>query len=180
MNTIDMRRKTLLGLISLSIFLVFAVCSPALSAAEKKNLAGLAFMHGNWSCSDSGTDVEEYWSAAKADSMTGYCRFISDGKTTTYELLSIVYKSGLDKSGELILRIRHFDGELKPWPDEKESGDLKLIELAKNRAVFDNQNTDKRVKITYQRSSDRVLTAQVLILENGKEQSFSFDYQLKP
>jgi Domain of unknown function (DUF6265) len=141
---------------------------------SQKSLKELSFMRGTWSGkSESGAYVEESWSGPQDDSMVGHCRFIKNGKTTFLELLEIV-----NTSAGVVLRMRHFDGDFKPWDEKDEAGDCLFVSTTANEAVFDNNKKEHRVKATYRKTGAKSLYAAVEDSRDGKTSTYPFKYNL--
>lgn len=172
--------KVLIGILSLvSTFGMFiATASGANTVSETqaadKSIKQLTFIHGRWTGqSKSGAFVEEYWSAPEGDSMVGYCRFIKDGKTSFYELLAIV-----KHAEDIVLRMKHLDGEFVAWSDKEEAGDCKLVSSTATEAVFDNGNAQHRVKVTYRKTDANTMHVDVEDTAEGKTTLHPFEYKL--
>lgn len=121
-----------------------------------------------------GSIEEEYWSAPEADSLVGHCRFIKDGKTSFYELLSIV---NLPKSGGIVLQMKHCDGAFVAWDDKDEAGNCKLTKLSPGEAFFDNNNPHHRVTVSYKCKAANSLSVVVKDTQGGKTSTFPFEYK---
>ena len=144
------------------------------STVADKSIKQLAFMQGRWTGnSKTATWVEEYWSAAEGDGMVGYCRFQNDGKTSFYELLAVV-----KLAEDIVLRMKHLNGDFVAWSDKEEAGDCKLVSSSANEAVFDNGSSQHRVKVTYRRKGASTLFVLVEDTENGETKSHPFEYKL--
>lgn len=103
------------------------------TADEKLDLDAAAFLAGAWRGEVNGDLVEEHWSAPAGGNITGMFRWIgADGGVRVVELLTI----SREKSGDIVLRLRHFDGALMPWKSEAEPVALTLAEAGAGRAVF--------------------------------------------
>ncbi len=139
-----------------------------------RSLRDLSFLKGTW-CgkSASGSYVEEFWSGPQGDSIIGHCRFIKDGKTTFYELLTIV-----STPGGISLRMRHFDKAFKGWDEKDEAGDCVLINSSANEAVFDNNMSQHKVRVTYRRAGPKSLNVSIEDTRDGKTSSYPFEYHL--
>ncbi|MCA9800824.1 MAG: hypothetical protein KC777_02500 [Cyanobacteria bacterium HKST-UBA02] len=136
----------------------------------RASIADLNFLSGCWRTD--GNKIEEYWSKSLGKSMTGYCRFVKEGKTTFYELLTIT-----EEDRKPVLRMRHFNAKLEGWSDDRECGDCHLIELGDGLAVFANNNPAHQVKISYRRVRNR-LRVEVEIKKEGSPRVDAFDYVL--
>ncbi|AXG70525.1 Tol-Pal system beta propeller repeat protein TolB [Kordia sp. SMS9] len=108
----------------------------ALVAELEKTLAptleNIRWIAGNWKGEAFGGITEENWSEPSGGSMMATFKLIVDGKVNFYEIETI---SEVNKS--LLLRLKHFDGELKGWEIKDETVDFPLIKVTKNKAIFE-------------------------------------------
>jgi catechol 2,3-dioxygenase-like lactoylglutathione lyase family enzyme len=138
-------------------------------------IADLAWLSGQWRL-ERGTDdasetLEETWSPATGDAMTGMFRWMRGDNVWLYELMSI------EQTGdELTFHLRHFGRGLRVWDSEFE----KLTPFAyplktanTNRLVFENPDRDQPRTIVYTRDSD-TLTVE-LLGPDGTGMSFTFN-----
>ncbi|MDA7980732.1 MAG: DUF6265 family protein [Pirellulales bacterium] len=88
-------------------------CAAQTNAAVEEPLAGLAWMTGDWHGESGPVSYEETWTSPADGNMTGMFRMLNGGKFSLSEHLSI----GAEK-GEIVLRLIHFDRELKPHETE--------------------------------------------------------------
>jgi hypothetical protein len=97
------------------------------------DLKSLGFLKGTWTGKVGNDWVEETWSAPHGDGIIGMFRWQVGGTTTTmWELLSIK-----DEGGVPVLRLRHFDQKLNPWPSEAgEVERMPAAEVTSNRVRF--------------------------------------------
>lgn len=140
-------------------------------AAKSAKLEQVAFLKGTWRGTENGESTEEIWGSVLGDSIVGHCQSVSGNKTTLYELMAI-----LKEGNSLVMRIKHFKGAFVPWKEEAESGDLKLIKVAKDEATFQN-NKPERVTVEYKRAGEQ-LDAVVTVLNGEKTNRFPFRYKL--
>jgi hypothetical protein len=85
-------------------------------------IADMAWLAGRWTGKALGGDSEEIWSDPSAGSMMGMYRFVRDGKTVFYELLTIV-----EENGSLMLRLKHFNPNLTGWEEKLKTIDFPLV-----------------------------------------------------
>ncbi len=141
--------------------------------AEFFSTRSVKFMEGEWISHDKEKDeiAQEIWSSAQGDSMAGVCRHIHGEDTTLLELMTLK-----EKNGGLYLQIKHFDGNLKPWSDDKESGECKMVsgDYGK-KAVFESVHK-KELRITYEFDGLK-LHATVEVIKKGETKKFKFEYQ---
>lgn len=176
-NCLSVEKTRLMPVLILCLLvplLMSSFLNPVMAETERHRLADLSFMEGDWlGVTESGARVNEYWSKASGDSMVGYCKFESKGKTSFLELLSIV-----EGPKGIVMRMRHFDGEMKPWEERDEAGDCQLVELNGKKAIFDNGNKDFNVRLVYERTGEEELEATVVETKAGKKTIFPFKYHL--
>ena len=169
------------------IALVLAI-SPALQAQHstggnegtvEARLAQLDFFAGSCRGELGSAVIEEQWSAAEGDNMTGMFRLVKDGEGVFYEFMTI------EQAGETpVLRIRHFSQGLAAWEEKEGVDPYPLVELESSRAVF--RNADSGTRLIYEcPERDRLR----IILEKQKDgkptsQEFRFrrmeDVRLNP
>jgi hypothetical protein len=107
--------------------------SPAVPPAPDP-LSKLAFLTGTWRGTVGQDHVEEIWSAPSGDSIVGTFRWVSAGKTTLYELLSIKAEGE-----DAVLRLRHFNAKFEPWKGECDGvAALKAIAIEPTKVIFEN------------------------------------------
>ncbi|HEY9773395.1 MAG TPA: DUF6265 family protein [Planktothrix sp.] len=151
-----------------------AESAPAAQGATH-TLKELSFLRGSWfGQGKDGAYIEEHWSAPVGDSILGSCRFIQNGRTSFYELLSIV----IQPEG-IVLRMRHFNDALVGWTEKSEAGDCPLVVCTKDEVIFDNNNKEHDVKVTYRRTGPKSLTATVDVTRDEKTTTYSFQYSLQ-
>ncbi len=78
-----------------------------------------------------GGNNDEVWSSAESGSMMGMYRHHKDGKIVFYELMIIT-----EEKGSLLLRIKHFDAQLKGWESREESKEFPLVAVEKDAVYF--------------------------------------------
>lgn len=127
------------------IVLGFLCASPA-AAQETRMLATgeasppatidqLSWLVGTWRGEGFGSEATEVYSASEAGQIAGH--FVQHDKTggvKFYELMQIV-----PRGGSLVYRLRHFNGDLTGWEDDKQGKavEFPLVALAPNHAYFE-------------------------------------------
>lgn len=143
----------------------------ALSVAgnpESGRPAGLdqvAFLAGAWAGPMGADHVEEHWTAPRGTSVLGMFRWVrADGAPIVFEILTIT-KEGDD----VLLRLRHLDAKLQPWPSEVTPVTLRLAEASDRRAVFRAIEDEKKLTaVTYECPTPDEL--RILVeFQNGRE-----------
>ena len=136
-------------------------------AAEIESLAWLA---GYWRGEGSIGVGEEIWAPPSSGTMVGAFKAVRDGEPSFYELLEIS-----EEEGSLILKIKHFDPELKGWEERDGFVAFPLVKLAPQEAYFSG--------LTYRRVDDRLYAYVATTGKDGRvgELEFVFDrYEPEP
>jgi hypothetical protein len=134
----------------------------------------LAFLQGTWTGkTEKGAYVEEYWSRPAGDTMIGHCRFIADGKTTFYELLAIVWEPD-----RVVLKMRHFDKDFLGWDESAEAGDCVLVSCTSSEVLFENSNSQHKVRVSYRKLDRRDEAIQTIVEDtrDGQTRRYPFEY----
>jgi len=127
-------------------------------------LESLDWIVGNWQGKALGGITEEQWSSPSAGSMMGMFKLISDGEVSFYELMVI---SEVEES--LILRIKHFDRQMRGWEEKDKSVEFPLVDIKENRVYFDG--------LTFEKINEDQINVYVLLEEEGSEPvEVSFPY----
>lgn len=84
----------------------------------------MAWLAGHWRGSALGGTVEEIWSPAKGGGMLGMYRLLRGDKPIFYEILTI-----FEEKGSLLLRLKHFQPDLKGWEEKEETVDFPLVAI---------------------------------------------------
>jgi hypothetical protein len=168
-----MKRLCILTLLALAAALSAA---PAMGQGRAPlraaTLQDVAFIAGRWGGEMDGGKTQEWWSAAEGDGMLGMFRYVKDGRSVFYELMSI------DQTTDgPVLRLRHFGPGLVAWEEKDGATSWPLVELAVGRAVF--EVPDGRKRLTYHRASDRTMTITLEELEGGAWKSQPFTFRLE-
>ena len=135
--------------------------------SPKANLDQMAWLTGFWRGEISeGVISEELWAPPEGDSMMGSFRSIKNGKVAFYEICQI------RQEGEtLILRIKHFHGNLKGWEEKDKTVDFPLVKMEDSAAYFDGW--------TIKRLSKNEIVMFVNIDSGGANQEMEFKYKRK-
>lgn len=108
-----------------------AIVAEPETALEPK-LENIRWIAGNWKGEAFGGITEENWSEPSGDSMMATFKLIVKGKVNFYEIETIS-----EVNNSLILRLKHFNNELKGWETKDETVDFSLIRVTKNKAIFE-------------------------------------------
>ena len=123
----------------------------------------VSWIAGHWRGEAMGGVTEEIWSPPLGNAMMGSFRLIKFNKVSFYELEAIS-----EENESLILRLKHFHGNMKGWEEKDVTVDFPLVKLEKNMAYFDG--------MTFEKVSKTELNVYVLVgnEENTKEMMFTY------
>ena len=154
--------------LSSSLFATLVLSATLSTAAEpeKRSLADLSFMVGSWRQITDKAEVEEHWLPAKGDVMLGLGRTVrSSGKPAAFEFLRIApSKAGLSYFAS---------------PQGRSATEFPLIELAKDKVVFENPGHDFPQRISYWLEGGK-LKARVEGTVKGQKQSEEWTWEKTP
>jgi hypothetical protein len=116
-------------------------------APAQRPIAALAFLQGAWRGDMGGHPVEEVWAEPLGGHILGMFRWMDPHHNPGMLELLIIAEEG----DSVMLRLRHFDGRLRPWESEAAAPmTLKLAETSPNKAVFRAVETEKNIAaVTY-------------------------------
>lgn len=98
-------------------------------------LAAVEWLAGRWVGNALGGESEEVWSAPAGGAMMGMYRLVKDGKPVFYELLTLV-----EQHGTLLLRLKHFHGDLKGWEEKDDTVDFPLVKVEDGAVHFEGMS----------------------------------------
>ncbi len=129
----------------------------ALVAEPEKELSptleNIRWIAGNWKGEAFGGITEENWSEPSGGSMMATFKLIADGKVSFYEIETIS-----EVNNSLLLRLKHFNKDLKGWETKDETVDFPLIKVTKNKAIFEGmtfESVDENNMTVYVAISDK-------------------------
>jgi hypothetical protein len=134
------------------------------SASQPAQLENVKWLAGHWRGEAFGGITEEIWSPPLGGSMMCVFRSIKDNKVSFYELCTIV-----EENNTLLLRIKHFQPDLKGWEDKDVTVDFPLVKVTDNRLYFDD--------FTIEKVSPNEINMYVVIQNAGKESEVKFNYK---
>jgi hypothetical protein len=134
------------------------------SASPPATLKEVEWMAGHWRGEAFGGITEEIWSPPLGGSMMCSFKLVKDGKVSFYEIVAL-----MEEAGSLIIRLKHFHGDLKGWEERDKTIDFPLVKLEGNRAYFDG--------MTFERVSGDELNVFVMIGKPGEEKEVLFNYK---
>lgn len=130
-------------------------------AASLKDIEWIA---GHWQGEAFGGITEEIWSPPLGNSMMCAFKLVVDGKIKFYEITTIT-----EENGSLMLRLKHFNANLKGWEEKDVTQDFKLVKVSEDKVYFN--------AFTFQRVSKNEINMYVLIEDNGKKNEIKFNYK---
>ena len=100
--------------------------------------------------------------------MMGSFKLVQGGKVKFYEIITI---SEVEET--LIMRLKHFDPQLKGWEEKDETVDFKLVKLSPDKVFFDG--------LTFERISENEMNVYVRFESDGQHSEGKFNYhRVKP
>lgn len=128
-------------------------------------MADVAWLEGYWTGEGLGGTCEEMWSPPLGGAMLGTFRLMKDGKLEFSEFFMLV-----EVEDSLVLKLKHFDAELKGWEEKDRSIEFQFIKSSGTTAWFNG--------LTYQLADDGVLHVYVAISsKDGSVREGEFRYQ---
>ncbi len=115
----------------------------------------LSWLTGSWVGSGLGGECEELWGTPRAGAMLGAFRMFKDGKTVFSEHIVVV-----EEAGTIVLKLKHFDPELKGWEEKDKCVEFPLIVTKEREARFDG--------ITYRLVSENEMHVFVAMAEKDQ------------
>jgi hypothetical protein len=141
---------------------------PMDGTSPQANLSDVDWIQGHWKGEALGGQVEEIWSPPLGESMMGSFKLVQNGKVKFYEIMTI---SETEKT--LILRIKHFDAQLKGWEEKDETVDFKLVKVTPDKIYFDG--------LTFERITKNEINVFVRFDNDGSHSEGKFNYhRVKP
>lgn len=132
--------------------------------SPKSNLKSVEWLAGHWQGEAFGGITEELWTPPLGNSMMGSFKLMVDEQVSFYEIMTIS-----EEEGSLILRLKHFHGDLKGWEEKDETHDFKLVKVTPNKVYFEG--------FTLEKISKDEINIYVVIDDAGKQQEMKFPYQ---
>lgn len=152
----------LFAFISLPVF-----AQNTLSLGNKKlakaKLSDVSWIAGHWRGEAFGGMTEEVWTPPLGDSMMCTFKLVKDNKVQFYEICQI-----REENESLILRLKHFHGDLKGWEEKNDRVEFPLVKVEEKAAYFDG--------FTMKKISDNQIVMYVMIGDEGQEKEYEFKY----
>jgi hypothetical protein len=124
----------------------------------KASVNDLAFMSGTWVLKHEWGDMEEFWGPPMGNSMISSYRCVKDGKVVFYEFVVIEQGENVP-----VMKLRHFNPGSIGWEDKNSPLEYSLVELGKDKAVFEAK--DKSLRLIYRLVSKNL---EVILEEKNK------------
>lgn len=131
--------------------------------SPKASLTEVAWIAGSWEGEAFGGQVQEVWTPPLGDSMMCAFKLVVEGKVQFYELCQI-----REENGSLVLRLKHFNGDLKSWEEKNDTVDFKLVKIEEQTVYFEG--------FTIEKASANRLNMYVMLGEDGKKSEMTFNY----
>src|SRR5579863_2979427 len=132
--------------------LIFCLMTPGFAAVDGPagKVSDLFWMAGHWEGTprDDGTFLEENWAQPKAGTVASLVRSTKGDATSTMELIVIE-----DVEGSLALHLQQWGPGYRPRPEGPVA--MKLIEIGKNKVVFEAVGESALRKLGYRREGKK-------------------------
>lgn len=136
----------------------------SLMPSPKANLEILKSVAGLWEGQAFGGVTQECWSPPLAGSMMCTFKLVVGGEIKFYEICTIA-----EVDSSLVIRLKHFDKNLKGWEDKNGSIEFKLVKVTPKKIYFDG--------FTFEMISKNEMNIYVIIEDKGKESEVKFNYK---
>lgn len=137
---------------------------PASVASPPAKISDVEWIQGHWRGEAFGGITEEVWTPPLGGSMMCAFKLVVEGKVSFYELVALA-----EEGNSLIIRLKHFHGNLKGWEEKDKTIDFRLVKVSDNRAYFDG--------MTFERVGSDALNVYVMIGKPGEEKEVLFKYE---
>ncbi len=134
--------------------------------SPKATILEVAWIAGHWIGEAMGGQIEEVWTPSLGKAMMGSFKLVADGKVVFYEIETIT-----EENESVILRLKHFNADLKGWEEKEETEDFKLVKITDDAVYFD--------QLTFKKVDDNHLNIYVVIGNEGKQDEVLFEYKRK-
>jgi hypothetical protein len=157
---------TIILLIPSLIFAQNTISREGNQSSPKAQISDVSWIAGHWQGEAMGGISEEIWSQPAGNSMMGVFRLVKLNKVSFYEIETIT-----EENESLILRLKHFHGDLRGWEEKDETVDFPLVKLEKNKVYFDG--------MTFEKVNKSTMNVYVLVGKEGDERKeMKFEYRL--
>ncbi|MBN1301435.1 MAG: hypothetical protein JW995_09495 [Melioribacteraceae bacterium] len=128
------------------------------------SIEDVSWIAGHWKGEALGGIVEEVWTPPVGGSMMCAFKLVVDDTVKFYELV-VIYEEG----NSLILKLKHFHGDLKGWEEKDETLDFSLVKLEGMKAYFDG--------FTFELVNRNEMNIYVLFGSEGQYKEMKFSYK---
>lgn len=132
--------------------------------SQNAKLKDVAWIAGHWKGEAMSGQIEEVWTPPLGGSMMGSFKLVVDGKVVFYEIETIT-----EENETLIMRLKHFNNDLKGWEEKDETEEFKLVKITEDAAYFD--------QLTFKKRGDDGLDIYVVIGSKSGQNEMLFQYQ---
>ena len=129
----------------------------------KGEIENVSWLAGHWKGEAFGGIVEELWSEPIGNSMMASFRLVVDNKVQFYEIETIS-----EENETLVLRLKHFNDDLKGWEEKDEVIEFKLVKIDEAKVFFD--------QFTIEKIGDNEINMYVVVGDGEKESEIKFNY----
>ena len=126
-------------------------------------LTDVSWVQGHWRGEAFGGITEEVWTPPLGNSMMCAFKLVVEGEVRFYEMVALS-----EENGTLMLRLKHFHGNLKGWEEKDETVDFPLVKVTPGKVYFDG--------FTFERVSENDLNIYVVIENKGTKEEMKFAY----
>lgn len=131
-------------------------------SGPKATVEDLKWIAGHWQGEALGGRFEETWNPPLGDSMIGMFKLLNGEQTQFCELLMI-----LPKQDSLVLRLKHFSGELVGWEEKDKYVEFPLVRVSDRVAEF--------AGLTFTRMNQDAMHITVMVEREGEHSELKFE-----
>ena len=134
----------------------------------------LGWLTGSWVGTIGDDRIEIHWSTPDGDTLMGMFRWMKDDAVYMYEFITIESESG---TGQLVMRIKHFNEGLVAWEDQREAT-VFLLETADTLNVsFRIQNSENFTRMIFELVNDGNTLRHLMQMDPQGHREMEFVYQ---
>ena len=131
-------------------------------ASPPATLADVAWLQGHWRGPGLGGISEEFWMEPSGGAMPGMFRTVADGEVIFYEMFALT-----EHEGSLVLRLKHFNGDMTGWEDKEEMVRFRLAHVEPGLIQFNS--------LTYRLETDDTMRIHVALRQrDGRLEELEF------
>jgi len=132
------------------------------TSSPPAKLEAVAWIAGRWQGTGMGGQIEETWNPPQSGVMMGMFRFVGEDNTF-YELLTMI-----EQEETILLRLKHFDKDLKGWEEKDKTVEFKLVEITNSEVRFEG--------LTFRRIDADTIHVFVVVSKGEKKNEIKFEY----